>query len=95
MCHSGVMHKVNALQMRQNMGAVIRELQKTGEPCLLEKGRVPVAVLISLADYKKRFVDIEADLARRQIIDEIKSAQIKLPKGISSLNLIQELRAGK
>lgn len=88
------MHKVNALQMRQNMGAVIRELQRTGEPFLLEKGRVPVAVLISLLDYKKRFVDIEADLSRRQMIAEIKSSSIKLPENISSLSLIQELRAG-
>lgn len=88
------MHKVNALQMRQNMGAVIHELQRTGEPCLVEKGRVPVAVLISLADYRKRFVDIEADLERRKIIDEIKACQIKLPDGVSSLSLLQDLRAG-
>lgn len=86
------MHTANALQMRQNLGAVIAELQKTGEPILIERGRSPVAVLISLADYRKRFVDIEADMARRKIIDEIKSSHIKLPAGVSSLSLIQDLR---
>ena len=86
------MQTANALRMRQNMGAVIHELHKTGEPILIERGRLPVAVLISLADYKKRFVDIIADAARRKIIDEIKASQIQLPSGISSLQLIQDLR---
>ncbi len=86
------MHTANALRMRQNMGSVIQELQKTGEPILIEKGRLPVAVLISLADYKKRFVDIEADSARRKIIEEIKASQIRLPSGMSSLSLIRDLR---
>lgn len=86
------MQTVNALRIRQNMGAVIQELQKTGEPILLEKGRLPVAVLISLADYKKRFVDVIADSARRRIIDEIKASQLQLPPNTSSLQLIQDLR---
>lgn len=86
------MQTTNALAMRQNLGAILHTLQKTGEPILVERGRLPVAVLISLADYKKRFVDIEADEARRQIIHEIKASQIKLPSGTTSLSLIRELR---
>lgn len=88
------MQKTNALQLRQNMGALIEKLRATGEPILLEKDRTPVGVIISIDDYKKRFVDIDADIARKEIIEKIKAAKIKLPKGKSSLDLIRELRSG-
>jgi PHD/YefM family antitoxin component YafN of YafNO toxin-antitoxin module len=88
------MQKTNALQLRQNMGGLIEKLRATGEPILLEKDRVPVGVIISIDDYKKRFVDVDADIARREIVEKIKAAKIKLPKGKSSLDLIRDLRTG-
>jgi|HubBroStandDraft_6_1064221.scaffolds.fasta_scaffold1995255_1 prevent-host-death family protein len=89
------MEKANALQLRQNMGRIVQRLKDKGEPILIEKDRKPVAVLISLEDYQRRFVDIDADIKRREMIEEIKQAQMKLPKGISSLDLIRSLREGK
>lgn len=87
------MQKTNALKLRQSLGAVLKKLQQTGEPILIEKDRKPAAVLISLEDYKKRFEDIDADLRRREIVERIKSAKIPLPEGYtSSLELIRELR---
>lgn len=89
------MQKANALQLRQNMGQIVKRLIDTGEPILLEKDRKPVGVIISLDDYKKRFVDIDADILRREMIEEIKNAKLKLPKNISSLELLRTLRAGE
>lgn len=60
------MKKANALQLRQNMGKIVSELLRTGEPILLEKSRKSVAVLITVEDYQKRFVDREADVLRKQ-----------------------------
>lgn len=88
------MQKATALQLRQNLGSLVKKLLETNEPILLEKDRKPVGVIISLEDYKRRFVDIDADLRRREIVDEIKKAQIKLPKNISSLDLITSIRSG-
>jgi prevent-host-death family protein len=88
------MQKATALQLRQNLGSLIKKLKETGEPILLEKDRKPVGVIISLEDYKRRFVDIDADLRRREIIDEIKKAQIKLPKNMNSLDIITSIRSG-
>lgn len=88
-----IMEKTNALKLRQSLGAIIKKLHKTGEPILIEKGRVPAAVLITLEDYKKRFVDKEADFLREQLVDKILNAKIELPKGKSSLDLIKELRS--
>ena len=87
------MKKTNALDLRQNLGSVLKKLEKDGEPILVEKNRKPIAVLITLSDYKKRFVDLEADLKRKQIVERIKNAKLELPTGKSSLDLIRSLRS--
>src|SRR5947199_246946 len=59
------MKSVNALTLRQSLGGVLRQLERGGEPILVQRGRQPAAVLISLRDYQERFVDREADARRR------------------------------
>lgn len=93
MCHVSGMRKTNALQLRQSMGKIVKQLLRTGEPILIEKGRQPVAVIISLRDYQERFVDQAADDRRRQMINKIRNAKITLPEGKTSLDLIRELRS--
>jgi PHD/YefM family antitoxin component YafN of YafNO toxin-antitoxin module len=89
------MQKTNALKLRQCLGAIVKQLETSGEPILIEKDRRPVGVLISIEDYKRRFVDVDADIARREMIEQIKAAGIKLPPGTTSLDLIRKLRAGE
>ncbi len=87
------MDKTNALKLRQSLGEVIRKLKSTGRPILVEKGREPVAVLITIEDYKKRFVDQTSDEQRNKIVEAIKSARIRLPHGLTSLDIIREIRS--
>lgn len=87
------MKKTNALQMRQSLGKVLKRLKATGEPILVEQDRKPAAVLISLEDFQKRFVDRVADRNRKELVERIKRAKIKLPAGKTSLDLIREIRA--
>jgi PHD/YefM family antitoxin component YafN of YafNO toxin-antitoxin module len=87
------MKKVTALQLRQSLGKTLDMMKETGEPILLEKGRKPVAVLISLEEYQKRFVDYEADQRRRELVEKIRSAEFPLPEGKTSLDLIREIRS--
>ncbi|MBI4729138.1 MAG: type II toxin-antitoxin system Phd/YefM family antitoxin [Acidobacteria bacterium] len=65
------MKRVNALQLRQSLGKVIAGLEKTGEPILLEKGRRPVGVIVSLRDFQERFVERAAAEARTKLIEEM------------------------
>jgi prevent-host-death family protein len=88
------MERVNALQLRQSLGRVLKRLQKTGQPILLEKDRKPAAVIISLEDYRKRFVDVEADRMRSEMVERIKQAGLRTPEGVSSLDLLREVRGG-
>lgn len=87
------MIKANALTLRQNLGNILRQLKKTGKPILIEKNREAAAVLITLDDYQKRFVDIEADEHRQNLIATIKAAQIKLKAGQTTQSLIDDLRS--
>lgn len=88
------METVNALQLRQSLGRVLKRLAKTGQPILLEKDRKPAAVIISLEDYRTRFVDVEADRRRTEMVDRIKAAALRTPKGVSSLDMLREVRRG-
>ena len=88
------METVNALQLRQSLGRILERLAKTGRPILLEKDRKPAAVIISLRDYRTRFVDVEADERRAAIVERIKKAELRTPKGLASLDLLREVRGG-
>jgi PHD/YefM family antitoxin component YafN of YafNO toxin-antitoxin module len=65
------MKKVNALELRQSLGKVISLLERGGKPILIERGRKPAAVMISLGDYQERFVDKDADAKRIALRDSI------------------------
>ena len=86
------MESVNALQLRQSLGRILKQLAKTGQPILLQKDRKPAAVIISLHDYRTRFVDVEADRRRRDMVDSIKRAGLRAPKGRTTLDLLREMR---
>lgn len=86
------MEKVNALELRQSLGRLLKRLEMDGRPILLEKDRKPAAVIISLEDYRKRFVDVDADDVRQKMVERIKRARLKVPQGVSSLDLLREVR---
>ena len=86
------MKKINALELRHSLSKIIAKLQKDGEPILLEKSRKPAAVLISLEDYKKRFVEKAADEKRREIMGSI--LEMARPSAIeeSSESTLKQIR---
>jgi prevent-host-death family protein len=86
------MRTVNALEIRNSLGAVLDELERTGEPVIVNKGRRPRAVLISVEDFKKRFVDRQAEEQRRAILDRVKAAQAPRIGGADSLSVLRGLR---
>ncbi len=86
------MEKINALQLRQSLSSVLKRREKTGRPILLEKDRKPAAVIISLEDYRTRFVDIEADRRRAEMVDRIKGAALRTPKGVSGVEMLRAVR---
>jgi prevent-host-death family protein len=89
------MKSVNALELRQSLGRVLRQLERGGAPILVQRGKEPAAVLISHRDYQERFADREADQRRQAIVAQIKATHFSAPKGRTTLDLLRELRAGR
>jgi PHD/YefM family antitoxin component YafN of YafNO toxin-antitoxin module len=89
-----MMKKVNALELRQSLSKIIETLEKTGQPILLEKGRKPAAVLITLEDFQKRFFEIDADEKRKQIVEKIRNMARKSGIKESSEEIIRKFREG-
>lgn len=84
--------KVNALQIRQSLGKILERLKQEDEPIIIEKGREPVAVLISLRMFRERFVDYREEQKRRQLLDKFR--QTASVPAVDSLEALRALRYG-
>jgi prevent-host-death family protein len=87
------MRKTNALELRRTLGKVLRALERDGRPILIEKSRRPAAVLISLRDYRERFVDAMASDERQRLAAEIIAMRARARRSHkTSVELVRELR---
>lgn len=81
---------VNALKIRNEFGRVLESLKESGEPIIIEKNRIPVAVLISLEDFQNRFIDYRETEKKKEIISLFRKNLVKSKK--NSLTEIRKLR---
>jgi PHD/YefM family antitoxin component YafN of YafNO toxin-antitoxin module len=86
------MKTVNALKIRNNLGEVLDELIKTGEPILVSKGRRVQAVLITPEQFQTRFLDFQAEEKKRHLLGVIKGSREDSLEGRESVTVIRELR---
>lgn len=90
------MEKVNALKLRQGLGRVLKKLENGGQPVYVERNRHPVAVLISIQDFRERFADRKAQAERQALIDEIhRFRHAQQPAAPAVLDILKELRGSK
>jgi len=83
---------VNALKIRNNLGEVLDLLDKTGEPILVNKGRRLRAVLITPEQFKKRFLDYQAEEQRKHLLETIDSLKVNSLERKNSVAVLRELR---
>lgn len=86
------MKTVNALKVRNNFGEILDMLNKTGEPVLISKGNKLRAVLITLDQFQKRFLDYQAEEKKRALLDAIYGLQDQRIGEKESLKVLRELR---
>ncbi len=84
--------KVNALQLRQSLGKYLEKLQKTDEPLIIEKGRRPVAVLISLKVFRERFIDLREEQKRQEMLEAFRLSAVTPTE--DSLVALRDVRYG-
>jgi PHD/YefM family antitoxin component YafN of YafNO toxin-antitoxin module len=86
------MKTVNALRIRNNLGEVLDELLKTGEPILVSKGRKVQAVLITPEQFQRRFLDFQAEETKKQLLETIKGSRENSLEGKESVAVLRDLR---
>jgi len=86
------MKTVNALKIRNNLGEVLDQLTKTGEPILVSKGRKVQAVLVTPEQFQKRFLDFQAEEKRKHLLEVIKGLRAKSLEKKGSIEVLRELR---
>ena len=89
------MKTVNALTRRNNLGSVLDTLEKTKEPILISKGRIIRAVLITPDDFRRRFVDRQAEEEKQRLLGKIKSLSSGRVGKEDSVEVLRELRGYK
>ncbi len=88
------MRKVNTLELRQSLSKIMEMFQENGEPILLEKGRKPIGVIISIEDFKMRFSEKDADDQRKLIQEEILMMKRKSKDPRPSEKILRTFREG-
>lgn len=86
------MKTVNALKIRNNLGEVLDLLDETGEPILVSKGRKIRAALITPEQFKKRFLDYQAEEEKRHLLETIEDLKADSLEAKSSVDILRELR---
>jgi PHD/YefM family antitoxin component YafN of YafNO toxin-antitoxin module len=87
------MKKINTRGLRQSLTKVLSALQKSGEPILLERGKKPIGVIITLRDFEERFVEKAAAEARDRILEQINKMAIPSENPESVVKILRELRS--
>ena len=86
------MKEVNALKLRNNLGEILDQLNKTGEPLLISKGRKATAVLITPEQFEKRFLDYQAEEKKKEMLEKIMALRANRIGDKDSVAILRELR---
>jgi len=86
------MEEVNALKIRNNLGEILDRLNEKGEPILISKGRKIRAVLVTPEQFKKRFLDWQAQEEKKRLLDSIKSLRKGRKENLNSMTVLRQLR---
>jgi len=84
--------EVNALTLRNKLGAILDQLGKTGEPVLVTKGRKTKAVMITPEQFEQRFLVYQAEEKKRELLARIRASRAARIGRKSSVDVLRVLR---
>jgi prevent-host-death family protein len=87
------MISINALELRNHLGDLLDSLAATGEPLIVTRARKPTAAIITIEQFKRRFLDYQAESDRRALQDRIRG--IREDATADSLAELRALRGYK
>jgi len=84
--------EVTALTLRNRLGQILEQLEMTGEPVLVSKGRKARAVMITPEQFEQRFLVYQAEEKKRELLAKIKASRSTRIGRKTSLEILRELR---
>ena len=78
---------INALKLRQSLGRILDKVKQSNEPLIIERGREPIAVLISFKAFEERFIDYREEQKRHELLEAFRHSAVK-----PAVNTVRELR---
>jgi len=87
-----LMKNVNALKVRNQLGEILDGLEETGEPVLISKGRRVRAVLITPAQFERRFLDYQVEEKKQKLMERIASLRDRRIGEKESVDVLRDLR---
>ncbi|MBU0993980.1 MAG: type II toxin-antitoxin system Phd/YefM family antitoxin [Proteobacteria bacterium] len=89
------MEEINALTLRNNLGAILDRLTDSGEPVIIRKKNKIKAVLITPEQFEKRFLDWQTDHEKKRFLDALTQLKRRKKGQVSSLDHLRSLRGYK
>ena len=86
------MEEVNALKLRNHLGAILDRLRDKGEPILVSKSKKIRAVLVTPEQFEKRFLDWQAEEQRKRFLEDVAALKKKSNNRLDSLTILRQLR---
>ena len=86
------MERVNALKVRNNLGQILDQLEKTGDPILISKGKRIRAVLITPEDFNRHFLHAKAEEEKQRFLENIRLLRKKRKDKANSLDVLRKIR---
>ena len=86
------MKEVTVLTLRKRLGEILEQLEKTGEPVLVSKGRKARAVMITPEQFEQRFLVYQAEEKKRELLAKVRASRSARIGRKTSLEVLRELR---
>jgi len=86
------MKTVNALKVRNHLGEVLDMLTSSSDPILISKGGKIRAVLITPEQFKRRFLDYQAEERKRELLETIEAMKADSLEEKDSVDVLRALR---
>jgi len=86
------MEEVNALTLRNRLGEILDRLEKKEEPILISKGRKIKAVLVTPAQFERRFLDWQTEDKKKKLLTAILKLRKKRRGTETSLSVLRTIR---
>jgi len=89
------MKEITAVDLRRSLATLAATLESDGQPILIKLGATPVAVIVSLRDFRERFTLQAVEKERQALVKEMLDDRLDTSPSLRSSSRQRRASAGK